>query len=158
MSELEHRIARLEAIEAIRKLTALYAKAGDANNNHVQMRPLFSEDAVLDVKGFGRWEGLEDIIDGLAAAGRDRILWGLHYPVSPIVDLADDLQSAHAFWWLWEVTQMRAEDGSNTESLFLGAVYKTDFVQVDGVWKIKHMNLEVKATVPFAGGELFEAG
>ena len=153
---LERKVAILDAIESIRRISALYAKAGDAQNDAKQMRKLFADDAVLEAKGFGRYEGLDEVLGGLAQASSERVLWGMHFPVSPIIDISEDLQSAHAFWWLWEVTVMRSEDGLETESMFLGANYDTDLVLIDGEWKIKHMTLDVKTTIPFKGGSIPE--
>lgn len=148
MSKLEKQVAWLTANENIRRVIAVYAKAGDDNNNPEVMASILTEDAVWSCEGFGKFKGREKIAAELAKVGEERILWSLHYPVSPIIDIADDLNTAHAFWWLWELTTMRA-DGDKEESNWLGATYDCDFIrQADG-WKIKDMVLNIKKVVPY---------
>ncbi len=149
MATLEHKVETLVALEAIRRVIALYAKAGDDNNNPAALAPLLDENARWVCAGFGDFTGRETITQALAKVGRERILWSLHYPVAPIIDLADDLRSAHAFWWLWELTTMRDEAGTE-ENNWLGATYECDFVRAADAWKISYLVLDIKKIVPYA--------
>jgi hypothetical protein len=149
MTTLEHKVETLVALEAIRRVIALYAKAGDDNNNPAALAPLLDENARWVCAGFGDFTGRETITQALARVGRERILWSLHYPVAPIIDLADDLRSAHAFWWLWELTTMRDEAGTE-ENNWLGATYECDFVRAADAWKISYLVLDIKKIVPYA--------
>lgn len=146
--DLEQQVARLTATEDIRNVIARYAKAGDDQNNPDEMRKLLAKDAVWEAKGFGKFEGRDLIAEKLAAIGREMIVWSLHFPVSPIIDIAEDLTTAHAFWWLWELTTMRGDEGAE-ESNWLAATYECDFVCAADGWKIKHLVLEVKKVVPY---------
>ena len=105
--DLKRQVAWLTATENIRSVIARYARAGDDQNNPEQMRQLLAEDAVWEAKGFGKFSGRDLIAEELSKIGQEMIIWSLHFPVSPIIDIADDLNSAHAFWWLWELTTMR---------------------------------------------------
>ena len=104
-----------------------YAKAGDANNDPTVFRTLLTEDAVWEAEGFGRFEGRDEIVRELARIGREEILWSLHFPVSPLIELSDDLASAHAYWWLWELLTLR--EGGTEANKWLGATYDCDFVK-----------------------------
>ncbi len=146
--DLEQKVARLTATENIRNVIARYAKAGDDQNNPDEMRKLLAKDAVWEAKGFGKFEGRDLIAEKLADIGREMIVWSLHFPVSPIIDIAEDIATAHAFWWLWELTTMRGEEGAE-ESNWLAATYECDFIRVGDGWKIKHLVLEVKKVVPY---------
>ena len=146
--DLEQQVARLTATENIRNVIAKYAKAGDDQNNPDEMRKLLAKDAVWEAKGFGKFEGRDLIAEKLADIGREMIIWSLHFPVSPIIDIAEDLTTAHAFWWLWELTTMRG-DGGAEESNWLAATYECDFIRAGDGWKIKHLVLEVKKVVPY---------
>lgn len=146
--DLEQQVARLTAAENIRNVIARYAKAGDDQNNPDEMRKLLAKDAVWEAKGFGKFEGRDLIAEKLADIGREMIVWSLHFPVSPIIDIAEDLATAHAFWWLWELTTMRG-DGGVEESNWLAATYECDFIRAGDGWKIKHLVLEVKKVVPY---------
>ena len=146
--DLEQQVARLTAAENIRNVIARYAKAGDDQNNPDEMRKLLIEDAVWEAKGFGKFEGRDLIAEKLADIGprNDRLVASL--PVSPIIDIAEDLATAHAFWWLWELTTMRGDEGAE-ESNWLAATYECDFIHAADGWKIKHLVLDVKKVVPY---------
>lgn len=149
MHDLEQKVAWLVALEQIRRVIALYARAGDANNDPIAMGALFSADARWACAGFGSFNGRAEITTELARIGRERILWSLHYPVAPIIDLAEDLLSAQGFWWLWELTTLRDADGA-TARHWLGATYQADFVQAADGWKIQNLELDIKTIVPYA--------
>ncbi len=151
--DLEYKVDWLTANENIRRVISVYAKAGDDFNDPEVMASLLAEDAVWEAKGFGRHEGRETIARELAKVGQERIVWSLHFPVAPIIDISDDLQSAHAFWWLWELLTMRDDNGVD-DNKWLGATYDCDFVrQADG-WKIKALVLDIKKMVPFEDAPL----
>ena len=155
MSSLEQQVARLMALEDIRGVIARYAKAGDDGNDPAQMVRLFSADARWQCAGFGDFQGRETIIEALARVARERVLWSLHYPVAPIIDLDEALRSAHAFWWLWELATLR--DASGTEaSHWLAGTYDCDFVREPDGWKIGDLVLTIRKMLPYAGGALRE--
>ncbi len=145
---IEHQVAWLTALENIRKVIAIYARAGDDKNNPVVLASIMTTDASWECEGFGSFQGNTNIARELAKVGQERIIWSLHFPVSPIIDVADNLDSAHAFWWLWELTTMRADDGSE-ENNWLGATYDCDFLRAADGWKIHKMILNIKKVVPY---------
>ena len=147
-ADIEKQVALLTANEHIRAVIARYAKAGDDQNDPDQMRQVLAEDAIWEAKGFGKFTGRDVIAEELSKIGQEMIVWSLHYPVSPIIDIADNLNTAHAFWWLWELTTMRGEEGDE-ESNWLAATYECDFIRAADGWKIKHLVLEVKKVIPY---------
>lgn len=148
MTSLEHKVAWLAAIEDIKRVIALYAKAGDDRNNPAAMATLLTEDARWACEGFGEFTGRETIARELARVGREKILWTLHFPVSPIIDFTEDLRAAHVFWWLWELATMREHGGREVDN-WLGATYDGDFVRAADGWKIKQLTLNIKKIVPY---------
>lgn len=149
MVSLEHKVAWLVALEDIKRVIALYAKAGDDHNNPVSIAALLTEDARWACEGFGEFTGRETIAQELARIGREQILWTLHFPVSPIIDLAEDMNTAHVFWWLWELATMRGENGREADN-WLGATYDGNFVRAPDGWKIKQLTLNIKKIAPYA--------
>ena len=147
---LEDKVARLIAIEDIRVLIAKYAKAGDAHNDPNLMAQLFTADATWSAVGFGSYQGRDQIVTELARIGREQITWSLHFPVSPMVEISPDLQSATAFWWLWELMTMR-HDGPDSEETgqWMGAKYEADFDLEPGGWRIRNLTLAIEKMVPF---------
>ena len=73
---LEQRLQRLEDIEAIKQLIARYAKAADHNGDPAMMAPCFTEDAVWNCEGIGRWEGRDAIVQGLREVLHEAALVG----------------------------------------------------------------------------------
>ncbi len=147
---LEEQVRWLVAREEIRTVIARYAKAGDANNDPAVFRTIFCEDAVWEAEGFGRYEGRDEIVRELARIGQEQILWSLHFPVSPLIELDAACRSAHATWWLWELMTLR-EEGRDANK-WLGATYDCDFVREADGWKMKHLNLQIQKLVDWPEG------
>ena len=59
--DLESRLTRLEDIEAIRQLKALYCEVCDADHDPELILTLFTEDGIWEGEGIGRHEGHEQI-------------------------------------------------------------------------------------------------
>jgi hypothetical protein len=149
VNTLEHKLDWLVALEHIRRVIADYARAGDANNDPLALTALLAPDARWACAGFGEFHGRDVIVDELARIGRERVLWSLHYPVAPVIDVAEDLHSAHGFWWLWELARLRDAAGT-TAHHWLGATYTADFVRAADGWKIQTLELDIKQIVPYS--------
>ena len=111
---------------------------------------LFTEDAVWEAEGFGRFEGRAEIVRELARIGREQIVWSLHFPVSPLIDLDAGHRSAHGYWWLWELLTLR--EGETAANKWLGATYDCDFVREPDGWKMRHLVLRIRKLVDSAEG------
>ncbi|MEM7541438.1 MAG: nuclear transport factor 2 family protein [Pseudomonadota bacterium] len=147
---LEAQVAWLVANEKIRNVIARYAKAGDDFNDPDEMGKIFTEDAVWEAIGFGRFEGRDSIVAELATIGKEKIIWSLHFPATPIIDLNASLDAAKVSWWLWELMTMREEQGD--QNRWMGATYDADFVRAADAWRIKHLTLNIQKMVPFEEG------
>jgi hypothetical protein len=148
--DLEARVARLEAGEAIRSLKARYAALADAKYTpayerqpDTEMRRIaarqamcFTEDAVwAGGEGFG-----QDLV-GRAQLGewfaRSPWCFAVHYYGSPVIEVDGD--HAQAEWRLWQLA-MRAD---TREALLLAAVTHERYVrQADGGWLCDYMRFE----------------
>lgn len=147
----EARLARLEALEEIRTKISVYALGGDRFNDPDILGPLFTEDAVWDAAGFGRYDGRAAILEGLSKIAQDTILWSLHFPTGPIIRIADDGKEATAFWWLWELATVQSEPGKK-DSSFLGGTYDAKLRFENGEWLFYEVNLQVQTIAPFKDG------
>ncbi len=145
MTEFSSQIEWLIAKEKIRDVVAKYARGGDKYNDPEIFKDLFTEDAVWECEGFGRFEGKDQILSELARIGREEIVWSLHFPVSPLIEISDDRKSAHGFWWLWELLTIRENDIEKNK--WLGANYDCDFVREADGWKMKHLILNIHKLV-----------
>jgi hypothetical protein len=149
-AELERRIARLEAIEAIRELKARYADVCDTGYDPVRMRPFFTEDAVWDGgRRFGRYEGV-DAVCGFFAGISSEITWALHYMVAPIIDVAPDGDTATGSWYLLEPCTIATADGPRA-MVITGRYADRYRLEPDG-WKFVEVKLDCQTISPLDEG------
>ncbi len=139
------RLDRIESIEAIRAMVARYAIGADRRNDPEIMGPLFSEDAVWESEGFSRYVGRSAIAEGLAAIAAERVLWTIHYMVSPLIELDMDGAGARCRWHLWELATMRGEDGAVSDNWF-GGWYDARLARTDDGWCFTSVLLDVRLT------------
>jgi SnoaL-like domain len=149
-AELESRIARLEAIEAIRVLKARYADVCDTGYDPMRMRPFFTEDAVWDGGlRFGRYEGV-DAVCGFFAGISSEITWALHYMVAPIIDVAPDGHTATGSWYLLEPCTIATDDGPRA-MVITGRYADRYRLETDG-WKFSEVKLDCQTISPLDEG------
>jgi hypothetical protein len=149
-SDLERRVARLEAIEQICHLQTRYAAVCDAGNDPDEMVKLFTDDAVWNSgERFGVHRGIGEI-HAFFSGIRHVIQWALHYMIQPVVTVADDLQTANGVWYLWQPCTVRSEDVDRP--CWLTATYDVDYRLVDGEWKMAEVRLDVQTISPIEDG------
>lgn len=149
-SELEQRVLRLEAIEAIRALKARYADMCDTGYDPERMKPMFTADAVWDGGDrFGRYEGIDEIY-GFFAGVSSQIVWALHYMVAPLIEIAPDLETATGSWYLWQPCTLVTDTGP--QAVWLTGRYADRYrLEADG-WKFSEVRLDVQTVSPFEAG------
>ena len=136
---LETRVARLEAVEAIRNLKMRYARFCDAGFPPDALPGLFTDDCSWDGGAvFGRHVGLDALREFFAGA-RDSVAWALHYIVSGAVELDDGLTTATSTWYLWQPMTL---DGA---AVWHMGRYLDHHVNTDAGWRISALDLTVEA-------------
>ena len=134
---LEQRIARIEDVEAIKRLKAKYAEYCDNGYNAEGMASLFTEDGVWDGNVFGTHQGREAIRKHIESF-HPVILWALHFMVCPVIDVAPDGQTARGKWYLFEPATFAGLDDPNAkDAVIITARYDDEFVKQDGRWWFK---------------------
>lgn len=141
---VERRLQRLEDIEAIKQLIARYAKAADHNGDPAMMAPCFTEDAVWNCEGIGRWETRDGIARGLREVCTTSIPWALHYMTQPIIEIAPDGASATGEYYLWELAKVAPEGGGPAADTWIGGWYESRFRKEGGAWLFSHIELILK--------------
>ena len=145
---VEQRLQRLEDIEAIKQLIARYMMAADKNGDPGLMEPCFTEDAVWNAEGIGRWEGRDSVVQGLHETSTKVLSWALHYATQPIIEVAGDGQTATGEYYLWELAKAVQEDGSPDQDTWIGGWYESRFRKEGGDWKFTHIELILKLLSP----------
>jgi hypothetical protein len=150
VDDLAARLDRLEAIEAIRVLKARYADVCDTGYDPVRMRPFFTEDAVWDGgPRFGRHEGV-DAICAFFAGVSSQITWALHYMIAPIIEVADDGESATGSWYLLEPCTMATDEGPR--AMLLMGRYADRYRKGPDGWKFTEVRLDAQTITPLDEG------
>jgi hypothetical protein len=141
-SSTEERLARLEARAEISDLVARYAQGADRKNDPAILGPLFADEATWSAEGFGTLVGRDRIAAGLAAVAAQRVLWSIHYMVSPLVELAEDGVTARCHWYLWELCTQSGEAGPS--DTWFGGWYDSDLIRTDGGWHFTRVTLDIR--------------
>lgn len=145
---LELRLHYLETCEAIRGLIGRYATAADQGNNPKILQHLFHDDASWCAKGFGEYQGCQNILTALSNIAEAQVLWSLHIMSLPDIDVIDD-RHATAQWMLWEVCNL-ARNNQHASSNCFGGFY-TSVIRRDehGVWKFDRVELNLTFDQPY---------
>lgn len=149
--DLERRIARLEDIEAIKKVIVRFARGADHGCDPAILRPLFTDDAVFDVGQLARYETGDDIVRRMHANNKTGFHWTLHYLISPEITVATDGKTADAFYYLWEPAAT-PRDGEADQAYWIGGWYEATLVKEDNDWKYSHLVLTLKLMSPRGEG------
>ena len=155
MNDLERRVQRLEDIEEIRKLKALYSKYADdkyTNSHHRKSEDeleklarlqagLFTEDAVWDAgEHFGVYRGREEIYRFVR---KGAWTFAMHYFVNPIIEVDGD--NARATWMLWQTSTLT--DGN--VPVYMSAIEDDEYVRTPEGWRMSHMKFTLKFMTRF---------
>jgi CDGSH-type Zn-finger protein len=120
---------RLLSLEDIRGVITAYARACDRGNDPVALRPLFTDDASWECKGFGRYEGGDRVCAALKA-----------------------IASATAFWYLWEAATLPHESTGQAEACMIGATYEARLVRDEASWRFSSVELILNMASPLHEG------
>ena len=147
----ERRIQRLEDIENIRRLKAMYATYFDeALNGGGEFPPRilldqFTPDAVWESSSFGQFTG-HDRIRGFLEDYRSRVSFCLHYILGHTIDVDEDRNTAAGRWITWEPMTL---DGI---AVLLAGHYSDEFQRFGEQWLFKSIRLDVAFLVPYDRG------
>jgi hypothetical protein len=145
---LEQRIARLESIEQIRTLKAVYCEFCDRDYDPEGLAGLFTEDAVWDGGIFGRYEGRQAIrqfFQGVSGS----LVFAAHLVMNPIISFIDN-DIATGKWRLWQPATQN--EGGKLECKFLLAAYDDVYVRTAGIWLHKSVKVQVNFFEPVTSG------
>ena len=140
-TDIDLRLRRMEAFEAIRQLIATYAIGADRKNDPEILGPLFSEQAIWEADGIAHLVGRDAIATGLAGLANDFVTWSLHYMISPHITVDEAAEKAVCRWYLWELCTMKQESGASAGTWY-GGWYDSRLGLHDGTWLFDWVRLE----------------
>ena len=142
---LERRLLALEDAEAIRNLKAQYAAHCDNQYAPDAIAALFTEDALWESPGLGRFEGRPAIREFFQRASQI-FTFAIHYSLNGQIYVDGD--TARAQWYLFMPCTVKMGD----QAMWRAGIDHETYVRSDGVWKFRHKRSEPLMNVPFAEG------
>ena len=130
LAQIEQRVQVLEDVNAIRHLKARYAASCDDQYTPDGLAALFTEDAVWESQGLGRFEGREAIRAFFRGASQ-LFTFAIHYSLNGQIDVQGD--TARAQWYLF----MPCTLGEGNRAMWRAGVDHEEYVRVAGEWKFK---------------------
>jgi CDGSH-type Zn-finger protein len=148
VAALQAEIVRLRAKDDLRDLITNYARGCDQGNNPVMLRPLFTDDATWECKGYGRFVGGDKVASGLHGIAGNSIFWSLHNMISPLMTFDADEQGVTLFWYLWEAATLPHDETGESEAHWIGGTYDARAVRRGGKWLFTEMELKLNVASP----------
>ena len=144
-TELEKRIARLEDIEAIKQLKALYCDICDDNHNPDRITKIFAADGIWEGGDFGKAQGHE-AIRKLFEGFQKLISFSQHNVFNPRIEVDGD--RAKGVWYLLGPFTFH----KGNEARWIACRYEDDYVKMNGEWKYQHLRAIVRVAAPYETG------
>jgi len=140
LEELEKRVQAIEDLEEIKKLHQKYIDLMD-NLRYPEVLDLFTDDAKVEIRNLGVFKGKEGLTDVyINKLGKRTARSEGHFVIEP--DITVDGNTARGTWlvyMLFSIPDVQWVQGRN----------ETEYVKVDGKWKIKSMKfLRTNASKP----------
>jgi hypothetical protein len=149
-SDLERRVAKLEAVEDIRRLKARYAADCDDGYDPSRLAALFTADAIWDAGPmFGRHVGSEEIYRFFDGVSRT-LTWASHLMIDPSIDVADSLVDATGTWYLLQPATM--SHGGEQKAVWISGFYRDTYRKEDDTWRFAQVTLDVHYVSPHDEG------
>jgi uncharacterized protein (TIGR02246 family) len=145
IERLERRLQVLEDAEAIRNLKARYAALCDQQYDADRIAMLFTEDALWDSPGLGRFEGREAIRNFFRGAS-EIFSFAIHYSLNGQIDVEGD--TARARWYLF----MPCTIASGNRAMWRASIDHETYARVNGTWMFLRKRSEPLMNVPFETG------
>ena len=145
LAQLEQRVQALEDVNAIRHLKARYAAYCDDQYNPEGIAALFTEDAVWESQGLGRFEG-RDAIRAFFRGASQLFTFAIHYSLNGQIDVQGD--TARAQWYLF----MPCTLGEGNRAMWRAGVDHEEYVRVTGEWKFTRKTSAPLFHTPFEEG------
>jgi ketosteroid isomerase-like protein len=145
IERLERRLQALEDAEAIRNLKARYAALCDQHYDADGIAALFTENALWDSPGLGRFEGRQAIRTFFRGASRI-FSFAIHYSLNGQIEV--DGNMARARWYLF----MPCTVADGNRAMWRASIDHETYARVNGIWMFASKRSEPLMNVPFETG------
>jgi hypothetical protein len=146
MMDIEARLRRLEDIEAIKQLKALYCKFCDDGYDADGIAGIFTDRGIWDGgKTFGVANGRDEIRRHFIGAAK-RVLIARHQVMNPIIEIDGDRAVGH--WLLFQP----CTDSTLGGAAWLAATYSDVYLRSNEGWLIDQLKIDVAFFTPYEAG------
>ncbi len=140
---LELRIAKLEAIEAIRKLKARYFYACDSKRPRLMQDCFVEGEILIDYGRIGVFHNRDELVNIFELLGCKEHIVEMHQGPNAQIDVLSESR-AKGIWSLY-YQLINTRDNTLTQ---LGAFYEDEYTRCeDGEWRISKTRCEVNSTL-----------
>ena len=151
-------IQRLLDIEAIKALKARYCWYCDDSEQYHRFPELFTEDAIFIEEPVDHLEGRAAIAEWNVEYA-DTVAWSRHYAVTPLIEIADDGESAHGRWQALLMSIQLVDDAE--QMLWASGTYVEEYRKVNDEWLFSRIHAAGRWMTSFDEGlvetlEIFE--
>ena len=145
LERIERRLQVLEDVEEIRNLKARYAALCDRQYDADGIATLFTQDALWESPGLGRFEGREAIRSFFRGASAI-FTFAIHYSLNGQIEVDGD--TGRASWYLFMPCTLAASN----QAMWRAGIDHEMYARVDGTWMFRHKLSEPLMSVPFETG------
>ncbi len=143
LAELQARLDRLEAIDAIKSLKARYLNACDRQDPEAVRACFVEGEVVIDMDYFGRCENRDEFVDEIfVPRGCHDFILDMHHSSNPEITVIDDENSTGI--WSLNYRNINTQDRTLT---MLSALYHDEYRKVNTEWKISHSRTEYRTAL-----------
>ncbi len=131
MPSLEQRIARLEAIEAIKQVKAQYLSACDRKDPAAVRACFVDGDMLIDYDRVGVLNSADELTSLFERFGCEPHVIEMHHAQNPVITIEDEDNASGSWGLYYHLIDTRADAVTQ-----LGGSYEDHYRRVDGAWKI----------------------
>ncbi|MFI7166350.1 nuclear transport factor 2 family protein [Rhodococcus erythropolis] len=147
---IHQRLARLEALEEIRRLKNRYADVCDNGYDGSAFAELFTIDGVWESNTFGTITGREDLRAFIDKIGDEEFSWAIHFMRCLDVVVSQEVATACGTWQLLQLSTRKAAEES--EPIIATAIYRDELVRTDSGWKFSKVSVTFHHVADFRQG------
>ncbi len=140
LAELERRLARMEDIEAIRRLKAFYLNACDRQDPEA-VRSCFAEgEVIVDMADFGYCVNRDEFVDDIfVPRGCHDFVLDMHHGTNHEIEIVDEVTAKG----IWALNYRNINTREQTLTL-LSALYHDEYRKIAGEWKVSRSRTEYR--------------
>jgi hypothetical protein len=144
IAALETQLARADAAREIQNLMGRYTVNFSPKYMHraIDFYALDRQDVSVEIADRGVYVGAEALrrlfTGSFAMSTKGNLL--IHYLATPMIEVAQDGQSARGVWRSPGIEAVVPPDGGKPVPLWSFGTYAVDFVRTNGEWKILHLH------------------